>query len=221
MESIARAAGVTKELIYHYFRGKEDIFNEVRTLQRADALAASGADENMLSAADSLAQPELLFVWRFHRALTDLEWVRFLTWEAAQGKESGIPGEGERQRTIRKSISAIKTAQEDGRLAEGLDPDLLQLAVFALANYPLAFAQITKMATGRSPSDPTFRKDWSAFLAELGKRVLAVEKAPLKRKPRAKTPQEDVAPSVRPAAKKRDVPAAKTPVKRARSKTTD
>ncbi|MBN9477161.1 MAG: hypothetical protein ABS43_00900 [Bordetella sp. SCN 67-23] len=174
MESIARAAGVTKELIYHYFRGKEDIFNEVRALQHADALAASKADDSMLAAADPLAQPELLFVWRFHRALSNLEWVRFLTWEAAQGEETGIPGEAERERTIQRSIGAIKAAQGDHRLADDLDPQLLQLAVFALANYPLAYAQITRMATGRSPSDPGFRKDWAAFLAKLGQKLLAV-----------------------------------------------
>lgn len=178
MESIARTAGVKKELIYHYFEGKEAIFNEVRQQQNVDALAASRTDDHMLSVTDPLAQPDMLFVWRFQRALDNPEWVRFVTWEAAQGQETGIPGEEKRRGTIARSVGAIRSAQRDGRLADGLDPKLLQLAVFALANYPLAYAQITRLATGRSPTDPRFRKDWEAFLTELGRRVLRVETKP-------------------------------------------
>lgn len=178
MEAIARAAGVTKELIYHYFDGKESIFNEVRQQQNIDAHAASRADDRVLSQDDPLAQPDMLFVWRFQRALANPEWVRFITWEAAQGQETGIPGEEQRRKTIARSVGAIRGAQRDGRLAEGLDPKLLQLAVFALANYPLAYAQITRLATGRSPSDPRFRKDWEAFLAQVGQRLLRPESPP-------------------------------------------
>lgn len=201
MEAIARAAGVTKELIYHYFDGKEGIFNEVRQQQNLDAHAASRADDRMLSISDPLAQPDMLFVWRFQRALANPEWVRFITWEAAQGQETGIPGEAQRRKTIASSVGAIRGAQRSGRLAGGLDPKLLQLAVFALANYPLAYAQITRLVTGRSPSDPRFRKDWEAFLAQLGQRVLSPErppsaprKAPSRKaeKPSAKPPRKSV-----------------------------
>lgn len=187
MESIAKAAGVTKELIYHYFRGKEDIFNEVRAMYRQDAQEASKGDHNTLSNNDALARPESLFAWRFHRALGNPEWVRFLLWEAAQGQEDGIPGEDERRANIGGSIAAIGAAQADKRVADGLDPKLIQLAVFALANYPLAYAQITKLATGMSPTSPKFRKEWAAFLEELGSRVLGVDQAAAKTKPPTRT----------------------------------
>lgn len=49
-----------------------------------------------------------------------------------------------------------------------MKPEMLQLAVYALATYPLAFAQITEMVTGTSPKSPDFQSDWTAFLEQMG-----------------------------------------------------
>ena len=46
--------------------------------------------------------------------------------------------------------------------------ELLQLALYALATYPLAYAPITRMVTGKLPSDPKFQQEWMAFLDQLG-----------------------------------------------------
>jgi hypothetical protein len=45
---------------------------------------------------------------------------------------------------------------------------MLQLAMYALANYPLAFPQITKLVTGGLPRSRAFRKNWDDFLGALG-----------------------------------------------------
>ena len=51
-----------------------------------------------------------------------------------------------------------------GPLPEGLDAGPLLLAVLGLVAYPLAFPQVTRLVTGRSPSDPAFRRQRAAFL---------------------------------------------------------
>jgi hypothetical protein len=53
-----------------------------------------------------------------------------------------------------------------------LDPRFLQLAMFALATYPLAFSQITAMTTGMAASEKRFQRAWTGFLQQIGERLL-------------------------------------------------
>jgi AcrR family transcriptional regulator len=170
MEQIAQRAGVKKELIYHYFRGKEQLFEEVRTSQLADAEAGHALPQSPL--VDRAQDPATLFAWRFNRMLGDLEWIKLLTWEAVQTDVAPPPNEDSRRATIRESVGAIKDAQKKGVLPADLDARFLQLAMFALATYPLAFAQITAMTTGMAASDKQFQKAWNGFLRQLGERLL-------------------------------------------------
>jgi len=169
MAHIAKRAAINKELIYHYFRGKEHLFEEVRSEQRADAAAGNPLPPNPLL--DRTQPPSELFAWRFHRMLGDLEWIKLLTWEAARGDLA--PNEDARRATIKEAVAIIADAQKNALLPAGLDPRLLQLAVFALATYPLAFSQITSMTTGMSASDKRFHASWTAFLRRLGACLLA------------------------------------------------
>src|SRR3569833_1534946 len=134
MEQIAQRAGVTKELIYHYFRSKEALFEEVRTSQLADAEAEHALPQSPL--ADPVQDPATLFAWRFNRMLGDLEWIRLLTWEAVQPDVAPTPSEGSRRAAVDQSIAGLKAAQRDGLLPSDLDARFLQLAMFALATYP-------------------------------------------------------------------------------------
>lgn len=182
MEQIAQRAGVKKELIYHYFRGKEQLFEEVRTEQLADAEADQALPQSPL--ADRSLDPSSLFAWRFKRMLGDLEWIKLLTWEAVQTDVAPPPNEDSRRATIRKSIAAIKAAQKGGSLPADLDARFLQLAVFSLATYPLAFSQITSMTTGMAASDKRFQAAWTGFLQQIGARLLSTSSAERHVKPR-------------------------------------
>ena len=64
--------------------------------------------------------------------------------------------------------NAIIAKQFHGRLPKAFKAELLQLALYALATYPLAYAPITRMVTGKLPSDPKFQQEWMAFLDQLG-----------------------------------------------------
>jgi TetR/AcrR family transcriptional regulator len=176
MEQIAQRAGINKELIYHYFRGKEQLFEEVRSQQLAEASKAFPPNPLL----DNAPRPSELFAWRFQRMLGDREWIKLLTWEAAQDDEP--PNARTRRATIQRSVSLIGAAQKGALVPAELDPRLLQLAVFALANYPLAFAQITRMTTGMAASDRRFQVAWTSFLRKLGARLLAPSAARVSRR---------------------------------------
>jgi hypothetical protein len=49
-------------------------------------------------------------------------------------------------------------------LPKTVKAELLQLTLYALATYPLAHALITKMVTGKLPSDPKFQQEWRCRL---------------------------------------------------------
>ena len=73
-----------------------------------------------------------------------------------------------RQVALRNQRNAIIAKQFHGLLPKTLKAELLQLALYALATYPLAYAPITKMVTGKLPSDATFQQEWMDFLDQLG-----------------------------------------------------
>jgi TetR/AcrR family transcriptional regulator len=170
MEQIAQRASVKKELIYHYFAGKEALFEEVRSEQLAEAEADHAVPQSPL--VDGSQEPSEIFAWRFRRMLGDLEWIRLLTWEAVQTDVAPPPNEDARRATIKEAIAAIKAAQKNRLIPADFDPRLLQLAIFALATYPLAFSQITLMTTGIPAADKRFHAKWIAFLRQLGERLL-------------------------------------------------
>ncbi|WP_293900220.1 helix-turn-helix domain-containing protein [Phenylobacterium sp.] len=161
IESIAKRAGVAKQLLYHYFASKEALFEET---------LASKYQQHR--AADTEEGRGAVFVQRFHAASKDPDWIRFITWEAAEHQESGrIIAESSRRGSIARLAAAIAAQQAHGDLPADLPADLIQLAVYALGVYPVAFPQSTQMITGASPQDPDFQARWAAFLEELARRL--------------------------------------------------
>ena len=60
-----------------------------------------------------------------------------------------------------------------GGLPRGADYRLIQLAILALATYPMAFGQIARLVTGRATTGARFRRDWYAFLRWIGRRLFS------------------------------------------------
>jgi hypothetical protein len=65
-----------------------------------------------------------------------------------------IARQDRREVARRNQRNAIIAKQFHGLLPTTVGAELLQLALYALATYPLACAPITKMVTGKLPSDP-------------------------------------------------------------------
>ena len=154
VESIGRRAGVNKQLLYHYFGGKEDLFREVVERKIEERLG------RLEGSPDGL---EDLLEYHFEKLYEDLDWIRFLTWEAA-GHKDKTHMERERRESIARQIEDLREKGGMGDLPSDLDPRYLQLAIFALTSYPVAFAQVTRMVTDQDPESPEFREAWRTFL---------------------------------------------------------
>jgi AcrR family transcriptional regulator len=160
---VARRAGVSKQLINHHFGSKEALFREVHELRFRPGMTW---DEPMTD------DPRDLIAERFARRVDDVDYIRFLTWEAANRESRRVPGRAARQKRIAAYGGALEKLQADGRLPVDVDHRMLQLAIFSLATYPIAFPQITRLVTGRAATGRSFQADWTAFLRWIGERLL-------------------------------------------------
>ena len=152
---IARRARINKRMLYHYFGNKEDLFREIldrKLRERAGWVTQAPADLGASLAA-----------W-YQMACEDLAFIRLIQWEALGGEAGPILREPERRASFTRAVGDLRARQRAGLLPEGLDPRHLLLAILGLVAYPLAFPQVTRLVTGRGPSEAAFRKQHVAFL---------------------------------------------------------
>lgn len=155
---IARRARVNKRMLYHYFGNKEDLFREIfdrKLRERAGWITEAPAD---LGAS--------LTYW-FEMACEDRDWIRLIQWEALGAGEGPVIREEEREASLKAALGDLRDRQRRGLLPRELDAGQLLLAILGLITYPLAFPQVTRMVTGKSPSDPGFRKEHAELLRRL------------------------------------------------------
>jgi len=164
MSGVARRARVSKQLIHHHFHSKETLFQEVHDLKFRPSV--EWVEMLPPDATDLIAE-------RFRKRAGDAHYIRFLTWEAAGRRGHEVPGYEARQRRIAEYGAALRKIQKSGALPAEVDCRLIQLSILALATYPMAFGQITRLVTGRAATDPRFQKDWCAFLRWVGQRLFA------------------------------------------------
>ena len=166
LADIARRARASKQLILHHFTSKEGLFHAVLDVKFRAALQA--ADPQLEDSTTIIAE-------RFRRRAGYVDYIRFLTWEAASGRTNHIPAHAVRQKRIAEFGAAIRKLHATGQFPAELDPAMLQLAILALATYPMAFGQITQLVTGKLPTDPGFQRDWYDFLQIVGRRLLGAQ----------------------------------------------
>ena len=152
---IARRARINKRMLYHYFGNKEDLFREI--FDRKLRERAGWVNEAPVDLGASLA------AW-FAMACEDRDWIRLIQWEALQNGDARIIREDERRASLIRAVRDLRDRQRRGLLPGRLDPGHLLLAILGLVAYPLAFPQIARLVTGRSPSDPVFRRQRAEFL---------------------------------------------------------
>jgi len=160
VDAIARRAGINKRMLYHYFGDKHGLFSAVlrHKLAQRDALLAVAPDD----------PSEALAYW-FDAACNDLDWIRLLEWEALQAGEKKLVLAARRRAGAKNAIERVRRRQARGLLKADLDTRHLLLSVMALTTYPLAFPQVTRLVTGRSPFDPAFQSERREFLRRFAK----------------------------------------------------
>jgi AcrR family transcriptional regulator len=165
VDAIAARAGVNKRMLYYYFGSKDDLYRAVLRNRLADrpptaAPVVHTGPDRLAELQDRLTRPR------------EREYMRLLTWEAIErGTRRRIEDEELRREGFERWIDEVRRAQDDGTLPSELDPAQLVLSELALTIFPLAFPQLTRLVTGRSPSDPRFVEERREFLSRLAHRI--------------------------------------------------
>lgn len=163
IESIAKRAGINKQLIYHYFKGKEHLINE--TIANFMAMVPTG---NLSLPAD----PAEIAEFRLKVNMEHLrEFLKFTAWEAVEELPENPNGEETRKQVLHSYNEDIKSKQEAGLVPKELDPAMVTLMMSSLTVYPLLYENVTRMITGHTLDEPGFQKRWGEFLTEVSKRI--------------------------------------------------
>jgi len=162
VDAIARAAGVNKRMLYHYYGDKEGLYR---------ATLYEGMATNLDLVAAAPADPADLLPFLFTRGAGRVEGIRLLQWEALGAGDRRPIAEDERRKAWVEGIERIRDAQRAGWLHRDLDPEYLVLALMALAIFPQAFPQLVRIVTGVRVSDAEFQQRQARFLRRLGRHL--------------------------------------------------
>lgn len=170
VSQVAQRAGVSKQLVHHHFSDKEELFARVHEARfRPSSYWDEGPDGKLR---DLIAE-------RFRKRAKNTDYIRVLTWEAAGLRNGAVPGEKERRERIAQYATKLRLLQAQGKLPRDMDYRLLHLTILALASYPLAFNQITRLVTGKSGTDPKFQREWMKHLRKITERLFLNHRAPV------------------------------------------
>lgn len=167
-EDIARRARVNKRMLFYCFGSKEELYREIlrrKFSQRATLYESVPRDVG-----------RAILHW-YEAFSSDLEWVRLLEWEALENGLGELVGEQERRQYLKRTLDGLRRAQKDGLVPKQLDLTQLQISIIALTAFPLAFPQMTRLASGLAPTDPRFRRKRLQFLRWLGERLSPTNEA--------------------------------------------
>jgi TetR/AcrR family transcriptional regulator len=160
---IAQRAKVSKQLLNYHFPSKEELLDQVIWDRFRPSMQW---EENIAEV------PSELILRSFLRRSQEPEYIRYLTWEAANRPEGKLPREEVRLSRVKRYGEGIRQHQANGLIPEELDPQLLHLAVLCLSTYPLAFSHIAKMVTGMAGDSPEFKERWSEFVQLIASKIL-------------------------------------------------
>ena len=159
VDVIARKARVNKQLVYYYFKNKDELY--------------AAASRHILGLSrPHLDEPEnpldyWLRIVRYHRTRASAPLRRLLVWEALGYRSGKIPREVERRASWQGLADEVKAWQDAGELDPDLDPQMLALSVWGLTLMPVLLPQITRLATGLQPEDPAFHKAQERMIAQI------------------------------------------------------
>ncbi|SFB52141.1 transcriptional regulator, TetR family [Cohnella sp. OV330] len=164
IESIAEKAGVKKQLIYHYFKGKAELLEAVL------ANAATTEPEWVSQIPDN---PVHIAEHRYRvNSQARADFIRFAAWEALESWAEPTSWNKGGELALQSYAEYWKVQKEKGVVPPVIEPELLTLAITALTVYPIIFGNITKFITGCDSTDPDFQARWSTFLTQLSGRLL-------------------------------------------------
>lgn len=136
LDSIAKAAGVTKQLVYHYFKTKEELYGVV--LDRvSDEVLAMLDDPDY----DRLAPPDAVrcLIERIMQAYAERPYIVGMTLDQDLHKGEHISRRSKYMPSVRKFIAErvapmLERGVAEGAFRPGLNPSLFYWSIFSLAS---------------------------------------------------------------------------------------
>lgn len=163
IEAIASRAGIKKQLIYHYFKGKDHLLRET-----IEAFLSSVPSGNFILPANPVDIAE----YRLRTNLAYLmDFLKYTAWEAVEAIPGEINGEDLRGQLLKSYNEDIRSKQQMGLVPKELEPSFVTLMLSSLTIYPLLYPNVTRMITGLDSTDPAFQDGWAAFLRDISERV--------------------------------------------------
>jgi AcrR family transcriptional regulator len=160
IDEIARRAKLNKQLIYHYYGGKQQLYaavltDMVRHLQ-TDGVGWLGQDRDPGRNLDL----QLRLLETVRKNSIGRQWVRLLMFEALEG-----------------GVRVVEAAQKRGEIDPAFDAKMLRMALFGLALVPSLLPQIVQLITGMDQRSPEFAEQWGKLLEDLYSRLSPRESA--------------------------------------------
>jgi len=160
VDAIAARAGTNKRMLYYYFGSKDGLFRAVLRHRLTERTPTAAPRDR--TGAGRVANLQ-------DRMADSRDYVRLLMWEALERSDrAAIENEDLRREVFDEWTAEVEAAQRAGTIPDDLDARQLVLSELALAIFPFAFPQITRLATDRSPADPEFQAARRTFLERLG-----------------------------------------------------
>ncbi len=162
VDGIARAAGCNKQLIYHYFRDKNGLYDAVMqsALKARPPLDVRTTEDLALNVGRILAH-----------AQCQRRWLRLLMWESLDVGEGAVHAEAVRVASSRHIAEEFARLQESDVVDKRLEPRFLALAFIALCIFPFVLPQMARMLTGEAPSSAGFQERYARVVSEIVRRL--------------------------------------------------
>jgi TetR/AcrR family transcriptional regulator len=176
IDEIARRAKLNKQLIYHYYGGKQQLYaavltDMVRHLQ-TDGVGWLGQDRDPGRNLDL----QLRLLETVRKNSIGRQWVRLLMFEALEADDT-IHLEDARRRVYEGGVRVVEAAQKRGEIDPAFDAKMLRMALFGLALVPSLLPQIVQLITGMDQRSPEFAEQWGKLLEDLYSRLSPRESA--------------------------------------------
>jgi TetR/AcrR family transcriptional regulator len=169
IDSIAKAAGANKQLLYHYFGDKAQLEREVIWA----LIERRSQEESLYPDVDGFKQTVEMDCRR--RITTPLGriWGRMLAWEALEHGAEGVIGfEERRSRFEGELLGRVREAQTSGEIDKVFDPEMLALALISIELIPAVLPNIIRMVTGFSGDEPEFAERLVTVMSQLIDRLV-------------------------------------------------
>jgi AcrR family transcriptional regulator len=149
---------VNKQLISHYFGGKQGLTQALRQeWERQESAFADPAKPLAALASDYL-----------HAALASPQRTRLLMWE---GLRSATKGDAGSDVPVSPEVADLARRQKAGELAPNLDPRFVLLLLFAAVAAPVVMPQMVRRICDLDPQSPEFEAEYSRQLGLILERL--------------------------------------------------